>query len=241
MDQNAEELHRLWEEIRQGSTTSCSSLITEKHSDSHSNLSTPSLISDLDLPSPLSAFSVEIQDILNFDLDDILDSPPTEREEIRSEAAFKPLSLEGSHSDNCELITVEDTTLVTSTQSEAAQKRKEGLDNTPPTGNQIPHNSPPSQEPQLNPGGKTFEDNRKHPLSPSITYHGPKQKNIKIDRPPTPIPRKRETILCRSKRQQVKPPPLLKITMKPTPALAERFTKSEYLPLKERENPRKFR
>ena len=58
MDQNAEELHRLWEEIRQGTTTSCSSLTTEKQSDSHSNLSTPSLISNLDLPlSPISFFS----------------------------------------------------------------------------------------------------------------------------------------------------------------------------------------
>ena len=66
MDQNAEELHRLWEEIRQGTTTSCSSLTTEKESDSHSNLSTPSLISNLDLPSPLSAFSVEIEDIFKF-------------------------------------------------------------------------------------------------------------------------------------------------------------------------------
>ena len=56
MDQNAEELHRLWEEIRQGTTMSCSSLTTEKQSDSHSNLSTPSLISDLDLPSPHQHF-----------------------------------------------------------------------------------------------------------------------------------------------------------------------------------------
>ena len=48
-----------------------------------------------------------------------------------------------SDSDNCELLTVEDTTLVTSTQPEAEQKRKEGLENTPPTGNKTPHNSPP--------------------------------------------------------------------------------------------------
>ena len=201
MDQNTEELHRLWEEIRQRSTTSCSSLTTEKHSDSYSNLSIPSLISDLDLPSPLSAFSVDIQDIFNFDFDEILDSPPSEKEENNSEAAFTPLSIEGNHSDNCETITVEDTTLVTSTQSEAAQQRKEGLDKTPPTGYIALHNSPPSQEPRHNTGEQTFEDNQKCPLSPSITFHGPKQKNIKLERPPTPIPTKRENTLCRSKRQ----------------------------------------
>ena len=230
-------MHRLWEEIRHGSTTSCSSLTTEKQSDLHSNLSTPSLISDLDLPSALSAFSVEIEDIFNFELEEILDSPPKEKKEIDSEAALKPIPLEGSHSDKCSIITVEDTTLVTSTQPEAELQRKEGLDNTPPTGNKTPTNSPPSQGPQHNPGEI---DNRKCPLPPSITHHGPKQKNPKIDRLLMPIPRKRQQTLHRSKRQQFKPPPLLKITVKPTPALAERLTKSRYLPLKKRENPRKF-
>ena len=240
MDRNAEELHRLWEEIRQGSTTSCSSLTTEKQSDSHSNLSTPSLILDLDLPSPLSAFSVEIEDIFNFELEEILDSPPKEKKEIDSEAAFKPIPLEGSHGDKCNIKTVEDTTLVTSTQSEAELQRKEGLDNTPPTGNQTPNNSPPHQGPQHNPGEIPFVDNRKRPLSPSVTHHGPKQKNQKINCLPTPIPRNREQMLRRSKRQQFKWPPLLKITVKPTLALAEQLTKSGYLPLKKRENPRKF-
>ena len=56
MDQNAEELHRLWEEIRKGTTTSCSSLTTEKQSDSHSSLSTPSLISDWTYPLPYQHF-----------------------------------------------------------------------------------------------------------------------------------------------------------------------------------------
>ena len=97
MDQNTEELHRLWEEIRQVSTTSCSSLTTEKQSDLHSNLSTPSLISDLDLPSPLSVFSVESEDIFNFELGDILDPSPTEKKGDRSEAAFQPIPPEGSH------------------------------------------------------------------------------------------------------------------------------------------------
>ena len=167
MDRNAEELHRLWEEIRQGSTTSCSSLTTEKQSDSHSNLSTPSLISDLDLPSPLSAFSVEIEDIFNFELEEILDTPE-EKKEIDSEAAFRPIPLEGSHSDKCNTQTVEDTTIVTSTQSELGLQRKEELDNTPPTGSQAQNNSPPHQEPQHNPGETQFIDNRKRPLSPSI-------------------------------------------------------------------------
>ena len=99
MDRNAEELHRLWEEIRQGSATSCSSLTT----DSHSNLSMPSLILDLELPSPLSAFSVEIEDIFNFELEDILDTTSTEQRKTNSEAAFQPIPLEGSHSAKYQL------------------------------------------------------------------------------------------------------------------------------------------
>ena len=220
MDRNAEELHRLWEEIRQGSTISCSSLTTEKQSDSHSNLSTPSLISDLDLPSPLSAFSVEIEDIFNFKLGEILDTPG-ETKEIDSEAAFKTIPLEGSHNDKCNIQTVEDTTIVTSTQSEAVLQKKEGLDNTPPTGNQALNNYPPHQEPQHKPGETPFVSNCKHPISPSVTHHGPKQKNQKVNRPPMPIPTNREQVLCRSKWQQFKPPPLLKISVKPTLALAE--------------------
>ena len=183
---------------------------------------------------------MEIEDIFNFELEEILDSPPKEKKEIDSEAAFKPIPLEGSHSDKCNIITVEETTLVTSTQSEAELQRKEGLDNTPPTGNKTPNNSPPCQGPQHNPGETPFADNLKCSLSPSVTHHGPKQKNQKINNPPTPIPRKREQTLCRSKRQQFKPSPLLKITMEPTPALTERLTKSGYLPLKKRENSRKF-
>ena len=132
-------------------TTSCLSLTTEKQSNSHSNLSMPSLISDLDLPSPLSAFSVEIEDIFNFELEEILDTPE-EKKEIDSEAAFRPIPLEGSHSDKGNIQTVEDTTIVTSTQSEVELQRKEELDNTPPTGSQAQNNSPPHQEPQHNPG-----------------------------------------------------------------------------------------
>ena len=127
MDRNAEELHRLWEEIRQGSATSCSSLTTEKQSDSHSNLSMPSLISDLDLPSPLSAFSVDIEDIFNFDLEDILDSSTIEKEEPDCEAAFRPITPEESHSEKCKVITAENTTLVTSTQPETEQEGKERI------------------------------------------------------------------------------------------------------------------
>ena len=128
MDQNAEELHRLWEEIRQGTTTSCSSLTTEKQSDSHSNLSTPSLISNLDLPSPLSAFSVEIEDIFNFDLDEVLPPPPTATEHNQPEAGFRPISKTGDNSEDCEISTTEDTTRVSSTTSEAGLNRKEELE-----------------------------------------------------------------------------------------------------------------
>ena len=150
----------------------------------------PSLISDLDLPSPLSAFSVEIEDIFNFELEEILDTPE-EKKEIDTEAAFRPIPLEGSHSDKCNIQTVEDTTIVTSTQSEVELQRKEELDNTPPTGSQAQNNSP-HQEPQHNPGETQFIDNCKCPLSPSVTHHGPKQKNQKVNHPPTPIPRNKE-------------------------------------------------
>ena len=131
MDQNAEELHRLWEEIRQGTATSCSSLTMEKETDSHSNLSTPSLISNLDLPSPLSAFSVEIEDIFNFDLDEVLPSSPTVTEHNKPEARFRPISITGDSSENCEILTTEDTTRVSSTTSEAGCNRKE-VDYSPP-------------------------------------------------------------------------------------------------------------
>ena len=131
---------------------------------------------------------MEIEDIFNFELEEILDTPG-EKKEIDSEAAFRTIPLEGSHSDKCNIKTVEDTTIVTSTQSEAELQRKEGLDNTPPTGNQALNNSPPHQEPQHNPGEAPFIGNRKCLLSPSVTHHGPKQKNQKVNRLPMPIPR----------------------------------------------------
>ena len=154
MDQNAEELHRLWEEIRQGTATSCSSLTTEKESDSHSNLSTPSLISNLDLPSPLSAFSVEIEDIFNFDLDEVLPSSPTVTEHNKPEAGLRPISITGDSSENCEISTTEDTTRVSSTTSEAGCNRKE-VDYSPPNKTTQSHQ------------GEISQDDRKCPLSPS--------------------------------------------------------------------------
>ena len=240
MDQNAQELHRLWEEIRQGTTTSCSSLTTEKQSDSHSNLSTPSLISDLDLPSPLSAFSVEIEDIFNFELDEVLPPSPTATEQNKPVAVFRPISLTGDSSEICEISTTEDTTRVSSTTSEAEHNRKEGPDPTPPTGRKEADHSPPRKTAQSHPG-EIFKDDRKRPLSPSVTYHGPNQKARKIDRPPTPRPMKREQPICRNTRRHYRPSPLLKLTVKSTPALAERLAKSGYLPLKKREYPRKPR
>ena len=236
MDQNAEELHRLWEEIRQGTTTSCSSLTTEKQSDSHSNLSTPSLISNLDLPSPLSAFSVEIEDIFNFELDEVLPPSPTATEQNKPEAVFRPISLTGDSSETCGILTTEDTTGVSSTTSEAELNRKEGLDPTPPIGRKEADHSPPSRILQSHPG-EISKDDRKCPLSPSVTYHGPDQKTRKIERPPTPRPTRREQPIPRNTRRHYRPPPLLKITVKPTPALAERLTKSGYLLLKKRKYP----
>ena len=228
MDQNAEELHRLWEEIRQGTTTSCSSLTTEKQSDSHSNLSTPSLISNLDLPSPLSAFSVEIEDIFNFELDEVLPPSPTVTEQNKPEAGFRPISITGDSSEACEISTTEDTTRVASTTSEAGHNRKEA------------DYSPPSKTAQSHPG-EISQDDRKCTLSPSVTYHGPDQKARKIERPPTPRPTKREQPIHRNTRRHYRPPPLLKLTVKPTPALAERLAKSGYLPLKKKKYPRKSR
>ena len=174
MDQNAEELHRLWEEIRQGSTTSCSSLTTEKHSDSHSNLSTPSLISDLDLPSPLSAFSVEIEDIFNFELDEVLPPSPTDTDNPVSEAAFKPIP--GDNSANYSNITVEDTTFTTSTALEAENCVKEGPDATTPSGKkEVDHPSPDTTK------TITLLTGRKRPLSPPVTNNGPNQKTRKTE------------------------------------------------------------
>ena len=237
MDQNAEELHRLWEEIRQGTTTSCSSITTEKQSDSHSNLSTP-LISDLDLPSPLSAFSVDIEDIFNFELDEVLPPSPAATEQNKPEAVFRPISLAGDSSEICEISTTEDTTRVSSTTSEAEHNRKEGPEPTPPIGRKEADHPPPRKTAQNHPG-EISKDDRKCPLSPSVTYHGPNQKARKIDRPPTPRPTKREQSICRNTCRHYRPPPLLKLMVKPAPALAERLAKSGYLLLKKREYPQK--
>ena len=240
MDQNAEELHRLWEEIRQGTTTSCSSLTTEKQSDSHSNLSTPSLISNLDIPSPLSAFSVEIEDIFNFDLDEVLPPSPTAIEHNQPEAGFRPISITGDSSEDCEISTTEDTTRVSSTTSEAGLNRKEELDSPPILGRKEAEYSPQSGTAQSHPG-EISQDYRKRPLSPSVTYNGPDQKARKIERPRTPQPTKREKPIQRNTHRHYRPPPLLKLMVKPTPALAERLATSGYLPLKKGKYPRKSR
>ena len=214
--------------LEQGTATSCSSLTTEKESDSHSNLSTPSLISNLDLPSPLSAFSVEIEDIFDFDLDEVLPSSPTLTEHNKPEAGLRPISITGDSSENCEISTTEDTIWVSSTTSEAGCNRKE-----------VSY-SPPNKTTQSRPG-EISQDNRKCPLSPSVTYHGPDKKTRKIERPPTPRPMKQEQLTHRTTRCHYRPPPLLKLTVKPTAALAERLAKLGYLPLKKRKYPLKSR
>ena len=236
MGQNAEELHRLWEEIRQGSTTSCSSLTTEKHSDSHSNLSTPSLISDLDFPSPLSAFSSEIEDIFNFELDEVLPPSPTDTDNPISEAAFKPISIPGDNSAYYSNITVEDTTCSTSTALEAENCVKEGPDTTTPSGKkEVDHPSSDNNKPI------TLQTSRKRPLSPPATNSGPNKKTRKTENQiagrPTYQKRTEET----KPLPHYRPPPLLRLHVKPTPALAERLTQSGYLPLKKRNYPRNNR
>ena len=124
--------------------------------------------------------------------------------------------------------TTEDTTWVSSTTSEAGYSRKE-----------VDY-SPPSKTVQSHPG-EISQDDRKRPLSPSVTYHGPDQKTRKIERPPTPRPMKREQPAHRTTRRHYRPPPLLKLTVKPTPVLAERLAKSGYLPLKKRKYPLRLR
>ena len=239
MDQNAEELHRLWEEIRQGPTTSCSSITTEIHSDSHSNLSTPSLISDLDLPSPLSAFSVEIEDIFNFELDEVLPPSPSETELPVSEAAFKPISTPGEHNANYANITVEDTTSTISTSSNTGTWLKEGPDTTTPSGEKevdLFSLSPEVKTTKIQP-----KDGRKRPLSPSVTHNGPNQKTRRIDNTTTRKPSRLKSTEEKKSIPHYRPPPLLRLRVKPTPALAERLTQSGYLPLKKRKYPRKNR
>ena len=152
---------------------------------------------------------------------------------------FKPITPTGSHSESCAPVTTEDTTLVTTTYIEAGNSQKKRLDTTPPTGQNSPENSPPHNTRSTT--GKQTKDPRKRPLLPSVIHHGPEQKSRKVDRPPTPRPRRRESQQQRMRLHHYRPPPLLKITVKPTPALAERLTKTGYLPLKKREYPRRFR
>ena len=237
MDQNAEELHRLWEEIRQGSTTSCSSLTTEKQSDSHSNLSTPSLISDLELPSPLSAFSVEIEDIFNFELDEVLPPSPTDTDQPVSEAAFKPISIPGDHSAKNSNITVEDTTSAASPSPKAGTCLKEGPDTTTPSDQkEVDLPSPDTTSTIIH-----HKDGRKRPLSPSVTANGPNQKTRRIDNSPTRKTSQPKRTEENKPLPHYRPPPLLRLRVKPMPALAERLTQSGYLPLKKRRYPRKNR
>ena len=171
---------------------------------------------------------MEIGDIFNFDLDEVLPPSPAVTDHNKPEAGFRPISITGNSSEDCEISTTEDTTRVSSTTSEAGHNRKE-----------VDY-SPPSEAAQSQPG-EISQDDRKCPLSPSETYHGPNQKARKIERPPTPRPTKQEQSVHKNTRRHYRPPPLLKLTVKPTPVLAERLTKSGYLPLKKRKYPRKSR
>ena len=77
---------------------------------------------------------MEIEDIFNFELDEVLPPSSTATEQNKPEAVFRPISLTGDSSENCEILTTEDTTRISSTTSEAEHNRKEGLDSTPPIG-----------------------------------------------------------------------------------------------------------
>ena len=183
---------------------------------------------------------MEIEDIFNFELDEVLPPSPTATEQNKPGAVFRPISLTGDSSEICEILTTEDTTWVSSTTSEAEHNRKEGLDSTPPIGRIEANHSPPRKTAHSYPG-EISKDDRKCPLSPSVTYHGPNQKARKIERPPTPRPTKQEQPIHRNTCRHYRPPPLLKLMVKPTPELADRLAKSGYLPLKKREYPRKSR
>ena len=183
---------------------------------------------------------MEIEDIFNFDLDEVLPPSPTATEHNQPEAGFRPISITGDSSEDCEVLTTEDTTRVSNATSEAGHNRKEELDSPPIFGRQEAEYSPQSCTAQSHPG-EISQDFRKRLLSPSVTYNGPDQKTRKIERPPTPRPTKREQPVNRNTHRHYRPPPLLKLMVKPTPALAERLTTSGYLPLKKGKYPRKSR
>ena len=165
---------------------------------------------------------------------------PTAIEHNQPEAGFRPIPITGDSSEDCEISTTEDTTQVSSTTSEAGLNRKEELDSPPILGRKEAEYSPQSGTAQSHPR-EISQDYRKRPLSPSVTYNGPDQKARKIERPPTPRPTKREKPVQRNTHQHYRPPPLLKLMVKPTPALAERLATSGYLPLKKGKYPRKSR
>ena len=142
----------------------------------------------------------------------------------------------GDHSAKYSNITVEDTTFSTSTALKTGNCVKEGPDDTTPSDKkEVDHPSPDTTRPI------TPLKGRKRPLSPSVTNNGPNQKTRKTENQIAGKSKYQKRTEEKKPLPHYRPPPLLRLRVKPTPALAERLTQSGYLPLKKRTYPRKNR
>ena len=150
-----------------------------------------------------------------------MDPSPSEEKHFATEAGFQPIEVFSDSNDKCKEITTEDTTLVSSTQPETIQQKIERLDTEPPTGKISAEHSPPKPSQISQQGELKDTDTRKQPMSSSVTHHSPKQKSSKVERPPTPVPNRKRPKVWGITQQHYRPPPLLWISMKPTPALVE--------------------
>ena len=110
MDINAEELMRRYKLLDQEPVLEYSSLETEADNENPlSTLSTPSTITDTDLPSPLLLFTPELDKSFSFDLQDILDLSTEEKKaELTGTSSFH-INNSNSHNSSIEGIeTTED-------------------------------------------------------------------------------------------------------------------------------------
>ena len=126
---------------------------------------------------------------------------------------------------------------VSSTTSEAGHNRKEGLDPPPSIGRKGVDYSPPRKTAQSHPG-EISQDDRKCPLSPSVTHHGPDQKARKIERPPTPRPTKQEQPVHRNTRQHYRPPHCL-INGEAYPSVSRKTSQIRVFTIEEEKIPSK--
>ena len=172
MEQTCEELLQLWDQLK--SEASNSSLTVEVDTaETHTNLSTPSTLSDIELPSPLSPFSPGWEETFSFDWEDLLNITPFDSQQnLDTEAATCSDSsaspLVETSEDSTEQPTNSGTAVKLETEILALSSIKPALES--PT-----EKTEPSKK-------VTF----KRPLSPTESEE-PKQKVARTDRPPTPI------------------------------------------------------